>query len=1028
MDSRIIQMKLEHILRSAILGRWPITGWEGRTADYVAVGDYRYDGDWQPVAEDSLWPPLKTLFLRTQATTPEGVPTQNLFIEFAIKELEGMLTVDGRPYAGIDTPHPRVAVPRVGQLNLEAEFMCVSAAGWEPAMRSEKARLRGVSFVQVDPAAQATYYDLRFAWEASQAAKDERRRTLLHAALEEAMLAIDLRGTHEQLRQDLVRARAILAERIGKIAPDPEAGTVFLTGHTHIDVAWLWPLRETVRKCGRTFSTACRLMERYPEYHFTCSQPQLYAYTKANFPALYEEIKKWVRTGRWECAGGPWVESDCNVPSGEALVRQILHGVTFFQREFGVRPKSLWLPDVFGYPGSLPGILVGCGLSNFYTNKLHWQARNEMPTNTFWWEGVDGARILAHVPRLRDYYNGFPNPEQIGIAWDNYHEKAAYPEVMLPFGYGDGGGGPTDEMLEFAARAKRYPGMPDTRQGAEENYFDCVRKSGAVLPAWVGELYLETHRGTYTTHGEIKRANRKNELALRDAEVFGTLAAGQGAAVDLSPLQAAWSNLLLLQFHDILPGSSVGEVYREARADHARTHATAMSVRDQALAALASRVDTQSEMLVFNSLSWGRQDVAHANVPKLGLDWSAPIEVVHENGQAVPAQVVTCGETGAEIVFAPKEVPSLGYRGLTVRQASEPQPSSLKAQGRRIESRFYILELTEDGELARLFDKRVGAAGVPREVLAEGQTANRLQLFQDGPEDEAAWNVHAIFEKRQYAWDPGTRIEIVESGPVRVTVRITKQYRGSRLVQDMMLYDQSPRIDFVTRVHWEERQVMLKVAFPVEVRATEATFEIQFGAIQRATHNNTSWEQEKFEVCGHRWADLSEGGYGVSLLNDCKYGHDVKGNMLRLTLLRGPEYPDPDADYGDHTFTYALLPHVGDWREADTVRRAAELNVPLVCVPTTCGEADLPAAHSFFSVEGPAILETLKPAEDGDGLILRLYEPNGSRGRVRVRATRKLNAVIECNHVEEPIAEVVGEWSSFGFTIKPFQVRTFRVR
>ena len=453
-----------------------------------------------------------------------------------------------------------------------------------------------------------------------------------------------------------------------------------------------------------------------PRLPVLCSQPQLYAYTKAHYPELYEEIKKWVRTGRWACSGGMWVESDCNVPSGEALVRQILHGVTFFEREFGVRPKTLWLPDVFGYPGSLPGILVGCGLSNFFTCKLHWQARNEFPVNLFWWEGLDGSRILAHIPRLRDMYNGFPNPEQLNIAWDNYHQKAAYPEVMLPFGYGDGGGGPTDDMLAFAARAKRYPGLPDTRQGPEERYYDGVRASGAELPAWVGELYLETHRGTYTTHGEIKRANRKNELALRDAEVFGVLANAQGGKVDLAPLQAAWSNLLLLQFHDILPGSSIGEVYREAAADHARIHATALAVRDRALGALAERVDTRADMLVLNSLSWatagrGARQRAHA-VP--GLERAAGSGARERPDGAGPGRYLR-RDGGRDRVRAQRGA-CVGLPQFLAAPGARAAQHLVAGQGRRLENRFFVVELAEDGAIARLFDKRVA-----REVLAAGQ-------------------------------------------------------------------------------------------------------------------------------------------------------------------------------------------------------------------------------------------------------------------------------------------------------------------
>ncbi|NLD74786.1 MAG: alpha-mannosidase, partial [Chloroflexi bacterium] len=566
MDPRIILAKLNGLWQRSVIGSWPIGPWEARTADHLAPGEYRYDGDWATIDGDSLWPATKTLFLRAEAEAPEA-PDGDLYIAWSGELLEGLLSIDGRPYAGIDANHLRTVVPAGRTLRLEAEFMCVPRALCEPALRAERARLRGVSFVRVDREVEAAYYDLRFAAEAARETHDERRRQFLDAAIEDALLAIDLTAPPERFRREVTEARRILAEGIGAIAPDPEAGSILLTGHSHIDTAWLWPLRETVRKCGRTFSTACRLMERYPDYRFSCSQPALYLYAREHYPALYEEIKGWVRTGRWECTGGMWVEPDCNVPSGEALIRQILHGVRFFQEEFGKRPRTCWLPDVFGYPASLPGILKGCGLDYFYTNKLHWQSRNPFPAHLFWWEGVDGSRVLAHIPRLQRYYNGSPSPEELVAAWDNVRRKSDYGTILLPFGFGDGGGGPTEEMLEFAARAAEFPGLPASAQGTEETFYDRVVADGPDLPTWVGELYLETHRGTYTTQAPTKRANRKNELALRDAEILGVRAQILGADLDISPLRGAWENLLLLQFHDILPGSSIGQVYAEAAKD-----------------------------------------------------------------------------------------------------------------------------------------------------------------------------------------------------------------------------------------------------------------------------------------------------------------------------------------------------------------------------------------------------------------------------------------------------------------------------
>jgi alpha-mannosidase len=400
------------------------------------------------------------------------------------------------------------------------------------------------------------------------------------------------------------------------------------------------------------------------------------------------------------------------------------------------------------------------------------------------------------------------------------------------------------------------------------------------------------------------------------------------------------------------------------------------------------------------------------------------LEVVDAAGNAVPAQVVSGAggaPAGAEILFVPGRVPACGYAAFQVRPAEQPAESSLRASASTIENRFFRLELSTDGAVARLYDKQED-----RELVPAGERANILQLFQDGPEREAAWNIHATFAKRSYAWDEAVKINVEEVGPVRARVRVEKTYRQSRVVQDIVVYDQLPRIDFITHCDWQERQVLLKAAFPLEVRAMTATCEIQYGAVERPTHRNTSWEQEKFEVCAHRWVDLSEGDYGVSLLNDCKYGYDVERNVVRLSLLRGAEYPDPDADRGEHDFTYSLFPHAGDWRLGGTVRAAASLNQPLVC---TAGAAPQVGGseQSFFGVDGPAILDTVKPAEDGRGWILRFYEPHGSRGTVSLQSGLLVSRVTSCNHIEEDGEEIASESCGFSFSIRPFQVRTFRV-
>jgi alpha-mannosidase len=764
-------------------------------------------------------------------------------------------------------------------------------------------------------------------------------------------------------------------------------------------------------------------MEQFPDYRFSCSQPQLYAYTKQHFPELYRQIKRLVRRGRWETTGAMWVEADCNTTSGEALVRQMLYGVEFFKKEFGTRPRSLWLPDVFGYSAALPQILQRSGLPYFFTCKLHWQSRNKFPNHLFWWRGIDGSSVLAHVPLLPGGYNSSTDPASLRQSWGNFLQKGEYDEVLVPFGYGDGGGGATQAFLEYAERAKAFPGLPRCRQGGAEEYLAEAARKAQNLPTWDGELYLETHRGTYTTHGATKKANRQNELRYREAEIFSTIAAEAGAKVPVGELLDGWRTILLHQFHDILPGSSIGEVYVETLADLERVAGVGEKIIDRSLKTIAAKVTPAGagrNVCVFNSLGWDRCDVvrmpagaAHKNV-----------SLADENGNEVPGQVVKDGDGNREIVFVPDNVASAGYTTFSVRRTrTKAAASALEVSTKRMENRYYALELDSDGGIIRLLDKRSD-----REVVARGRVLNDLQLFQDGPEHEAAWNVHCTFEKRRYPFDGKTTIRVIEGGPVRAVVRVTRRHGNTTIEQDLTLYDRLPRIDFVTRADWYARQTMLKAAMPVDVRARGATFEIQFGALERATHRNTSWEQEKFEVCAQRWVDLSEAGYGVSLLNDCKYGHDVKDNVLRITLLRGTESPDPNADLGYHEFTYSLLPHAGDWRDAETVRRAMELNVPMRVMPCRARGGALPPSHSFVTVDGRGVVfESLKRAEDGRGWILRLYESNGGRGPTTVKVNMPVKSVTECNLVEEDERRIRAKAGQFAFDIKPYEIKSFRL-
>ena len=1022
MDPRIIKKKLEIIADRQVAETWPVRDLQVRQADYSAPGRYTYDGDWAALKDGyTWWPAGKTVFLRGTIDLPQDDPESSCSLSVDCEGLEGLLRIDGKPYAGVDVNHLRIPLPPGGSFGIEMELVSLLRVFCDPSLKGEYACLKRVRGERVRPEVTAAWYDLRFAWQVWEVLPDSRRKQKLHEALEAALLEVDLTLSDDELALSLASARELLARRIAKIETDPETVRLFLAGHTHIDVAWLWPLAETVRKCARTFSTACRLIERYPHFIFNCSQPQLYAYTKEHYPSLYAEIKEHVRQGRWKTTGAMWVETDCNIPSGESLIRQILYGLAFFREEFGTQPTTCWLPDVFGYPGNLPQILTSCGLESFFTTKLHWQSRNAFPHHLFWWQAIDGSRILAHIPLLDRNYNGLLSPRELLSAAESFTQPVVYDEVLLPYGYGDGGGGPNAEMLEYAKRAERFPGLPPCRFGGEQQYFDAVRQSRPDLPCWQGELYLETHRGTYTTQAPIKKSNRRCETLLRDAEILGFMAFLLGSEIDMSSLAPAWRKLLLHQFHDVLPGSSIGRVYEEAREDYACITAAAQSVIRSGLD-IVDRTGRGGDLLMLNTLSWKRSDPAVVRLHR-----QEPLLVITDaRGETRPAQKIRDHSDGADYVFVPAGVPALGYASFGIAAPElgfdGRDCSTISASPGRLENGFFIVELDENGEIARLYDKRCS-----REIIPAGSTANQLQLFQDGPERESAWNVHSTFARRRYAFDNGCKIDLVENGPVRAVLRIERGFRRSRVVQDIMLYDGVPRIDFATRVQWHQRQVLLKAAFPVDVLSHQAAFEIQFGAAYRATHSNTSWEQEQFEVPAHRWADLSESDYGVSLLNDAKYGYDVKNNVLRISLLRGTEYPDPEADKGHHSFTYSLLPHEGGWAAGGTVQRARELNVPLLGLAASEGPGSVPVSRSLLQTDGPSVLETIKPAEDGNGWIARLYEPFGSRGPVRLTVSRPPKEVTECNSIEENGRGVTLQDSSFSFPIRPFQIRTFRI-
>jgi alpha-mannosidase len=745
----------------------------------------------------------------------------------------------------------------------------------------------------------------------------------------------------EAARETVVAAGDVLDRELAALAERfPPAGALTLTGHAHLDLAWRWPLAESRRKARRTLWTAVGLLERHPDFHFNQSTAQLFAWLEEDDPALLERLQGLAEDGRFEPIGGMWVEPDCVMPAGESLVRQLLYGQRYFADRFGAHHTVCWLLDCFGFTPALPQLLRGAGIERFLTIKLSWSETNRFPHDRFWWEGLDGSRVLAHMFDNPDGgYNGRVGPRAALATWTGR-------EGLLSVGHGDGGGGPTEDMVERVAALDGFPALPAQRFGRVDAFFD--RAAAPDLPVWAGELYLELHRGTLTTQGRTKRAHRRAERDLVAAEALRGMEALAGGALPLS-LEPAWRVLLRNEFHDILPGSSVREVYEKAEAELAEVSRTAEEAIGDALESLSARLDGEGEgVLVAN--------------PDLG---ARPLRVMLD--EVVPgAQAVE----GGSVFTRSGEV-----GGLEVRVASPGSPADpVSAAGRVLENDLVRVELAPDGTLASVRDKRLG-----REVL-DGR-GNQLWAYVDKPRQWDAWDLEAT-----YAEDgeeiPAASIDVVEDGPHRAAIRVERRFRASRIVQDVRLWAGSARIDFATRLDWHDRRWLVKTRFPLAVRSPRATFETAFGVVERPTHRNTSWDQARFEVAGHRFADLAQPEFGVALLNDGRYGHHALGSELGLSLLRSPVWPDPLADEGLQEVIYSLLPHPGGWLEGGVLAEAADLNRPL---PARAVERGAGMSLQPLRVDGlPLGLGALKALEDGRGLLLRAYEPRGARGRVQL--------------------------------------------
>ena len=892
------------------------------------------------------------------------------------------------------------------------------------------------------------------------------RKDLL-PAVEAAVAAIDTDAlkSSDQAAFDasLRKAQEILAPLHAVL----QQAKINLDGNAHIDAAWLWPRSETIDVVRRTFTTALQLMNEYPDYVYTQSAAQYNEWIADKYPDLNAQIKQRVKEGRWEIVGGMWIEPDLNLPGGESLVRQLLVGQRYFQKEYGVTAKIGWNPDSFGYNWQLPQIYKRSGIDYFVTQKMHWNDTNQLPFRLFWWESPDGSEVLTYFPT--DYVHDNVNPTRISADFaESAQRNPGTTELLDLYGIGDHGGGPTRDMLDqgdrwIAAGKKPDTAVPSMHYSTAQHYFDDVQSnlnpasptwdydsiakgytpppvstSGAMgIPTWKDELYFEYHRGVYTTQATHKRNMRTSETATLDAEKLASFAWLDGQAYPNDLLTDNWKKITFNQFHDLAAGSGIGVIYRDAQKDYDQVFAADHSIDDVALKTLGAKIDTRvkgdTPILVFNSMAWPRTETAEIKVQLPAGASNVRLLDAHEH--PVLSQIISADAATHQFTLLARvdTVPALGYTVLhaeAVAVAASIAANDLKLN---VTPTGYMLA---NSHLKLIVNKKTGciesifSENTKSEFFAPHACGNELETFVDTPTQYDAWNI-----------DPGTldgtmtpitaldSIAVIADGPLRKTIRIERTWSKSHFIQDISLDAGADVVSIANNVDWHETHVLLKAAFALAATSAKATFEIPYGSIERTTTRNNSWEKAQFEVPAMNWADLGDDRQGLSLINDSKYGYDALGNTLRLTLLRSPTWPDPDADRGRQRFTYVLYPHAGGWKKALTVRRGYELNTPLMAKQMFSHTGEMPASRSFVSVENANVtLSAVKKAEDANALIFRMYEWAGTNSKVKLRVPTGAQYAVETNMMEKPEGEHLSLTDdTVTVSMKPYEILTLQV-
>lgn len=1016
-NPKILEYQIRCIEPYIVTDSFVIDEWDSYTGMHVTPNNIVLDnnphtkmklGDWWKVGYD------ETRYFEADVVIPDYLAGKKVYLTIDFGG-EAIIRINGKIVGGVSSRANSGWVHRTEilfkepfkggeKLNIQVENG-VDCGGFCDTARAGgkfmEYKMNAAQFVAVDEACEKYWFDINAAFGVFSTTEDNYVKQRLFNAADDSFHELDFDMGKEKFLASVPAAQKVLDEKIAEINYETP-GEIYVAGHSHIDVAWLWTVKEVIRKTARTFSNTVALMDVYPDFKFSQSQACLYNFMKKHYPDIFEKIKEKVKAGQWEIVGNAWVEADTNIASGESLIRQLLYGREFFLKEFGVESEVYSLPDCFGFTWALPQIIKRSGMKYFYTSKLFYNDTNEFPLSLFRWRSHSGDEILAYL--LKEAYNGDNSPSYLRNIRKVNSQNDIVDVSLGMFGYGDGGGGCTYNMVESGKSIAKMPGIPNVTNTTIGDFFEKIDDKFDELPVWDGEMYYENHRGTFTSQAFIKKNNRRGEFRLRNAELLSVATCQDNK----DALEEIWKLFLQNQFHDILPGTSIHEAMENTREEYKYIMAELDKIDEKLNAAIDCCINPKDDSVVVrNLLNW-----SVSGVVKVQADGFKGVKTL--DGKLLPSYI-----NDGYLYFFAEDVPPVGYKVFELTEVTAGF-DCVKATKNLLENELLKVVIDDNGLLTEVIDKKTG-----RQILTD--KGNLLTISFDKPRHESAWNLEFDYQKKFWELTEAESIEVIESSPVRGVIRVVRKFNESTITQDYILEKGKPALDFDTTVDWHEREKVLKAAFPVNIRNRNVSCEIAHGAAEYPTHYNTPYDKAKFEFCAHKWADLSEGGYGVSILNDCKYGYNVHDNIMKITLMRGPVCPDPLGDIGVNSFRYSLYPHAGTWREADTVKLGFMENNPLT-TSFVKGNGGSDRELSLCSIDlDNVVLDAVKPAQDGNGIIVRMYEAETRHCTVKAEFGFDYNKVIETNLMEVDEQEIECDGKAFSFQMKPHEVKTFRL-